>query len=307
MQGGSNESRAIVTPVLGDGKITIDDNLFTGAFAGKYGSDASWHRGIWTDGGGVDITITDNTFANVRSAINYDDTSGDSQLVTTGNAFDKVGTGISFARADAAGNVDNNYFNDADAYLNFRNVTTPVTYDFGTHGNTTNDADPGSIEGGSASDTLIGGDSTDVLLGNGGADVLSGGADDDVLFGGDGADVLYGGAGNDLLIGNDAVTSDAAVDSVAYSGTIALSASRRRPMPTVCRRAAARLAGRGRADGRILCFRSMRSTTRAPVGSFWLAAAASRPSRRRSTQRAPMTRSTSRPAPTPRTSASPRV
>ncbi len=206
IQGGANESRAIVTPTLADGKITIDDNLFTGSFNGQYGGSASWHRGIWTDGGGVDITITDNTFTNVRSAVNFDDTTGNSYLVATGNDFDKVGTGISFARALGANDVvSNNDYGNADGYLNFKNVTSSVTVDFGAGNNITDDLDPGSIEGGTTSDMLTGGNASDVLYGNGGADVLKGGADDDVL------------------IGNDGVTSDAFVDAAAYTGTIALS------------------------------------------------------------------------------------
>ena len=71
--GGANgvDDRAISTQVLADGLITITDNLISGTSQGQF-TTASWGRGIWFDGGGVDLVVTGNTIEWSRTGLNLD-------------------------------------------------------------------------------------------------------------------------------------------------------------------------------------------------------------------------------------------
>ena len=131
--GGGPDSRAISMSPSAAGKITVDDNLFTGTPHSQF-SGAAWGRGIWADGGGVELHITDNAFVSTRTAINYDDQSGTAADIH-GNDFEFVGTAVSVAQAQSLSGVVNNAFGDAEGYLNAKNVTTPVVYDWGSSGN----------------------------------------------------------------------------------------------------------------------------------------------------------------------------
>ena len=71
----STIARSRSSPIA-DGLITITDNLISGTSQGQFGT-ASWGRGIWFDGGGVDLVVTGNAIEWTRTGLNLD-MSGDS-------------------------------------------------------------------------------------------------------------------------------------------------------------------------------------------------------------------------------------
>src|SRR5262245_31194666 len=85
------DDRAISLPPLTTGAVAISHNYFTGAFQEAF-SGGSWGRGVWFDGGGIDVTIGGNTFEFTRTGINLD-MSGDSAATVAGNTFITNGTG----------------------------------------------------------------------------------------------------------------------------------------------------------------------------------------------------------------------
>ncbi len=223
--GGANgvDDRAIGMGPIATGTVRIEDNLFTGTEAGKYGT-ASWGRGIWSDGGGVTLSITGNEFEYTRSAINYDGPDGASspQLTIEGNTFGVAGTAMSFAAGGDVTGITGNTFNDVDTDFNFQNITNSVTLDLGETENLPTDGQPMVVLGGSAADVITGSAGTDVLQGNGGADTLEGGAGDDSLLGGAGDDMLDGGTGADAMAGgadNDTYVVDNAGDVVTEAAS----------------------------------------------------------------------------------------
>ena len=78
--GGANgvDDRAIIGNPSATGTISITDNLISGTSQGQFGT-ASWGRGIWFDGGGVDLVVTGNAIQWTRTGINLD-MSGDSTV-----------------------------------------------------------------------------------------------------------------------------------------------------------------------------------------------------------------------------------
>ena len=218
---GGGEDRAIMLSTLATGNVTIDDNLITGASAGKYGT-ASWARGVWSDGATASLTITDNTFTYTRTGINADGYDAATTNIS-GNSFVTGSTAISIGSGDSAlgSSIGSNTLNDIDTDFNFRNLSTPVSFNASTQ--TIIDDVPNLFLGGDGADSITGtvgndiihgnnfgspaGGSTtadaDVLAGGGGADVLVGRSGMDLLTGGTGADTLYGGDGNDTLSGGD--------------------------------------------------------------------------------------------------------
>jgi Ca2+-binding RTX toxin-like protein len=222
--------RAISIPPLTTGTVEISNNYFTGAAEGAF-SDASWDRGIFFDGGGIDVTIEGNTFEFTRTGINLDDTSGVSPATVAGNTFITNGTGTSVAfNLDNVSFADNNY-EDTREDFNFRNLTTDIVFDAevavaavtpvnpvvdavvvlggtgndtisGTAGADVLDANASGISV-ADNDTLEGRGGNDLLVGRGGADTLKGGEGTDVLLGGAGNDILDGEQGDDQVIGGD--------------------------------------------------------------------------------------------------------
>ncbi|HEU0099131.1 MAG TPA: pre-peptidase C-terminal domain-containing protein [Allosphingosinicella sp.] len=227
--GGANgvDDRAISTVVIADGLITITDNLISGASQGQFGT-ASWGRGIWFDGGGVDLVVTGNRIEWTRSGLNLD-MSGNSTANITDNSFRGLGTGIALG-VDADGlTVSSNDIERVNEEFSFRNLTTNVTFDAGAAIGTLtlvgDSNDPIVVLGGSGNDTFTGTAGVDVLDGNNSptapnaadADVLSGLGGNDILYGRGGADTLDGGTGDDAMTGgtgNDVYVVDSAGDSV---------------------------------------------------------------------------------------------
>jgi RTX calcium-binding nonapeptide repeat (4 copies) len=161
---------AIALPPIATGALTISDNYFTGAFEGAF-STASWGRGVWSDGGGINVSIAGNTFEFSRTGINLDMT-GDSAAAVVGNTFITNGTGTSVNIGfDSVSFADNNYEDTSDD----GNDTLR-----GTAGS---DFLDGNASGTPATDnnTLEGRGGNDLLSGSGGNDVLDGGADSDTV------------------------------------------------------------------------------------------------------------------------------
>ncbi len=75
------------------GTITITDNYITGSQTGLFGT-ASWGRGIWFDGGGVDLNVTGNTIEFSRTGLNLE-MGGSSDATVQDNTFRSDGTAIS--------------------------------------------------------------------------------------------------------------------------------------------------------------------------------------------------------------------
>ncbi|HEY0130050.1 MAG TPA: hypothetical protein VGB57_01505, partial [Allosphingosinicella sp.] len=228
--GGANalDDRAISTVVIADGLITITDNLISGTSQSQFGS-ASWGRGLWFDGGGVDLVFTGNTLEWTRTGLNLD-MSGDSTADVSDNSFKGLGTGISVG-VDAVGlTVADNDIERVNEEFNFRNLTSGVTFDAGAAIDILTPVgdfnDPVAVLGGSGNDNFTGTDGVDVLDGNNSptnpaaadADSLDGAGGNDFLFGRGGNDTLDGGAGDDAMTGgtgDDVYVVDSAGDSVA--------------------------------------------------------------------------------------------
>ncbi len=219
---GTNEDRAILLGSGATGNVTVSNNLITGASVAKY-STASWHRGVWSDGGTASLSITGNTFENVRSDVNLD---GYNDAVTTvsGNNFNASGTAISIGTptGSAITGIHDNVFNDVDADINLQNLAAGQSFDLTATNNTGAGAGAAAVItvlGGQGADALGGSTGADQIFGNNGNDSLSGGGGSDYLDGVSGEDSMSGGGGDDFYIVNslgDSVTeqSGEGVDTV---------------------------------------------------------------------------------------------
>jgi Ca2+-binding RTX toxin-like protein len=222
--GGANgvDDRAISAPSIPDGQLTFTGNLISGASQGLFAT-ASWGRGLWIDGGGVNVTVSGNIVEWTRSGLVLDGAGGTFYFVDN-NILRNLGTAYSIATTeDGLTEAGNTFSNVGDEY-NFRNLSEDVTFDAGASGNTLIPVGTGNdvvvILGGSGNDTLTGTANadyidannrpgnltvadTDVLSGGGGNDFLFGRFGNDTLSGGTGEDNLDGGDGNDVLNGNE--------------------------------------------------------------------------------------------------------
>lgn len=224
VNGGANgvDDRAISTPVIGDGHITISDNLITGTVPSNYYSGNSWGRGIWFDGGGVDLDVTGNTIEYTRSGINVDMT-GDSAVNIDGNTFHGAGTGVATGVDTDGLSFSGNTFDHVGDDFNFRNLGDGVTFDAGATDSTlvpADETDTIAVLGGNGADHLTGTDGNDTLDGN---NLSSSNADNDVLDGKGGDDVLLGKGGNDTLTGNagnDKIDGGSGTDTAVYTGAV---------------------------------------------------------------------------------------
>ncbi len=196
--GSTGDDKAIYLTASASGQITITDNLITGAATGRY-SDASWSRGIWSDGSSSPLTITGNTIGNIRSGINMDGYV-DARVDVSGNSFVNAGTGVALQSATGAAitGISGNTFTDVDTDFNLNGVANGVTLDLGATGNVGGGAGASAtlaVTSGSGNDTLTGGSGADALAGNVGNDTLTGGGGNDTLVGGAGIDTAkYAGA-----------------------------------------------------------------------------------------------------------------
>jgi Protein of unknown function (DUF1565) len=69
--GGKVEAIGIMIDTTVSGHVIIDGNYFTGSQHSGF-SNASWQRGIWSDGATSHLGITGNAFEWVRSGLNLD-------------------------------------------------------------------------------------------------------------------------------------------------------------------------------------------------------------------------------------------
>jgi Ca2+-binding RTX toxin-like protein len=225
VQGGARPSpddRAISTPVLADGSISITDNLISGTQHGLFGT-ASWGRAIWFDGGGVDLTVSGNTIEWARTGLNLD-MSGSSTATVDDNVLQNLGTALAVGvDADGLTVTDNDMSNVGDEF-NFRNLTSDVTFDASTAIDTLtpvgNANDFAVILGGSGNDDFTGTDGADYIDGNN-HPTLGAATDSDTIDGGDGDDLLFGRGGDDTLTGggdDDTIDGGAGTDT-AIVGT----------------------------------------------------------------------------------------
>jgi len=243
VNGGANgvDDRAISLPPVGSGSVTISDNWITGAYHSGYGG-ASWGRGIWFDGGGVDLTVTGNTFEYTRTGANLD-MAGASHATFTGNTFNTAGTAFSVGISHHEVTYGNNTFLAVGDEFNLRNLTEDIVFDASTAVSHVGSGDIVVVLGGEGNDTLTGtsgadylddnaagspfesstaadndtlngGDGNDLLIAEFGNDILNGGSGNDTMSGGDGNDTFDGG------IGNDTIDGQAGYDTVKYSGSL---------------------------------------------------------------------------------------
>ena len=85
--------------------------------------NASWNRGIWSDGHSATLYFTNNTISNVRSAMNLDYFDG-TRTTVSGNRFIQDGSGISIGLNAAnllTTGISNNTFDGVDFDFNFQN------------------------------------------------------------------------------------------------------------------------------------------------------------------------------------------
>ncbi|HTV70765.1 MAG TPA: cadherin domain-containing protein, partial [Rhizobiaceae bacterium] len=219
----ATDDRAISLPPLTGGTVSITDNLISGAHESSFGS-ASWGRGIWFDGGGVDLVVTGNTIEWSRTGINID-MGGSSTATIDGNTFSGTGSGVS-GGVDADGvSINDNTFGNVGTDFNFRGLTSGVTFDAEAAIETLNPTgtpaqDAVIVLGGAGADTLKGTAGSDLLDGNNhatlgannDADDLDGRGGDDALFGRGGDDTLKGGSGSDTIDGG------AGTDTAVFDG-----------------------------------------------------------------------------------------
>ncbi|NEU95283.1 beta strand repeat-containing protein [Bradyrhizobium uaiense] len=193
-EGSANQPthRGIEISSVGAGQaITIQNNLITGANSYTYAGD-DYRSGIYSNGGAGNTNISHNTFTNVRSAINADNFS--SNVKIDGNTFDHAGSGVAVGVGSDVTNVTsitNNSFGYVDNEFNFKNLTTPVSFDAGAtnnHLSAAAAADPTQalyIEGSSTGgDHITGTSGADILVGHGTGDILSGAGGNDTIIGG---------------------------------------------------------------------------------------------------------------------------
>ncbi|PSJ56131.1 beta strand repeat-containing protein [Kumtagia ephedrae] len=191
------DDRAIGMPPIAGGSITIADN-YIGGDGGKYG-DASWGRGIWSDGGGVALTVEGNAFESTRTSINLD-AFDPTKVIIDGNEFRLAGTALSIGTPTSStiGGIENNVFGNTDTDLNLKNVTIGMTVDLSTTGNTSTGG-TFYVDGPLGATTFIGGATDDAYFGRAAADNVNTGAGNDYIFASAGGDKIDGGDGNDTL------------------------------------------------------------------------------------------------------------
>jgi Ca2+-binding RTX toxin-like protein len=224
--GAVGDDRALFAQVISGGLISITDNLISGTSQAMFGT-ASWGRGIWFDGGGVDLVATGNRIEWTRTGLNLD-MSGDSTANVSNNDFRNLGSGIAVGVDSDGLTVSGNDVTNVGTDFSFRNLATDVTFNAGTAIDTLTPVgpnDPVLVLGGSGNDTFTGTAGVDILDGNNSpsnpaaadSDTLSGLGGNDILFGRGGNDTLDGGTGDDAMTGgagNDVYVVDSAGDTV---------------------------------------------------------------------------------------------
>ena len=221
--GGANgvDDRAVSVEVMGSGSVSVADSLISGTSTGGF-STAAWGRGLWFDGGGVNLSVTGTSFQSTRTGMNLD-VSGTSDIAVSGNSFTNAGTAIStgiLAGGVLDGIVDNDFANVGTEF-NLRNLTTDLVFDAEVAVRVLTPVGPDSfvgVYGGSGADHIMGTSGSDALDGN---NLTQSAGDADTLDGRDGADVLFGRGGDDRLIGgagNDTVDGGAGSDTLVLTG-----------------------------------------------------------------------------------------
>ena len=218
VQGGKtsgNGDMAIFSQVLSSGSLSIANNLFKNAAVNsedstlQFGafSTAAWSRGVWINGGDVNVEIVNNDFISTRTGINLEEYQDDVRTVD-GNRFAVSGTGIALGSPVVNDpititSITNNTFNQVGTDFNFKNLNEAVTFNVEATNNRALEptSDRILVENGTSDDITTGTIGSDELLGKDGNDTLLGAAGDDRLFGGAGNDTLEGGEGNDTMSG----------------------------------------------------------------------------------------------------------
>ena len=216
---GVDDTAILVTP-LATATVGISNNYFTGAFPEAF-AGGSWGRGLFFNGGGVDVSIVGNTFEFTRTSINLD-MAGTSTAGVAGNTFITSGTATSVSLNVANVSFADNNYEDTRTEFNFSNSTTDVAFDAEVAVATVTPinflVDAVEVLGGTGNDTILGTAGADFLDANGTGspaldnDTLQGRGGNDLLLGRGGDDVLEGGANNDFLDGG------LGVDQARFSG-----------------------------------------------------------------------------------------
>jgi Ca2+-binding RTX toxin-like protein len=215
--GGANgvDDRAISTVAIPDGQLAFTGNLISGSQQGRF-SDASWGRGIWSDGGGTTLTLTGNIIEWTRSGLTLDGAGGSVSIVEN-NILRNLGTAFSIATTEDGLAASGNDFQNVGTEFNFRNITEGVTFNAATAFDTLTPVGDSNdlivMLGGSGDDILTGSVHDDVIDGNNSptnpnaadSDTLTGGGGNDLLYGRGGTDLLRGGAGNDTIDGGSGI------------------------------------------------------------------------------------------------------
>ncbi len=241
------DTRGIMMGSAYSGHATISGNTFN-ASAGSHTALTTanaWGRGIWSDGNFSQLDVLNNHFAWLRTGLNldgYNDTkvniSGNVFDTTTGGNTNTVGTAVSIGTPTTTtyDGVHDNDLSGAGSDFNFRNILTPVTFDYGDTGNTSNTVDGTQayveiLGTQTQGDHLTGSDGFDIIAGDGtlpwesnyatlgsGNDTIDGQGGNDWLVGQGGNDSILGGTGNDTIEGNagdDVLKGEANNDSIS--------------------------------------------------------------------------------------------
>ena len=224
--GGANgvDDRAISAQVIADGQITITDNLISGSAHGLF-STAAWGRGLWFDGGGVDLVASGNIIEWTRSGMNLD-MSGTSTATIDNNVMRNLGTAFAVGIDDSNVTITDTDFQNVGDEFNFRNLATDVTFDAGAAVDSFTSVgdftDALVILGGSGNDDFTGTDGVDFIDANNrpgflttaDSDAIDGAGGNDLLFGRHGDDTLAGGADDDFLSGGSGIDTAVFVDTI---------------------------------------------------------------------------------------------
>ncbi len=204
-----NEIPLNTAPVVGNTKVTIEENAATGTFV-------------------TNVNVTDDQAIDTLSIQLI---SGNTDVDGDGNSAFKVqfSNGAWQVVVNDQGDLD---FEKTPKFdLTIKATDAEGLFDEGLVTVNLNDVSEGTgslddnLVGTDKNDTLDGGDGDDNIIGTGGNDLLKGGTGEDILIGGVGNDLLNGGRDNDVMIGglgNDTYIVDSLEDIIierAKSGT----------------------------------------------------------------------------------------
>ena len=126
--GGAAGDRAISAPLIASGTLTLTNNLISGSSQGLFGT-ASWDRGVWIDGGGVNLSASGNLSSGCAAA--FRSTSPEARLRSSPTTFCATSAPPSRSPPARTASSERQQFENVGDEYNFRNLSEDINFDAG--------------------------------------------------------------------------------------------------------------------------------------------------------------------------------